>query len=688
MHFGDPQQIALVFRQPDATPLRGSLWIAGRSLTAHTVDLEVETRVEAPWAALGRWFIQAWPAFFETQRWPLPDRATNALRFWGHLQARLRSAGDRSRADIEQVAQRFCEGHRLGGRSWPDHLPQVFFNRENDDLVIAWTGPCAARPELRFQATEGEARIPIDDFVEAVGGFVEQAAQWSGGPTPDAVTRWQNALGSPAGARHAVRQQAGLSADETQALLDRSHLPFATFFDLSDDALSTGGCISAYASPVALALRSTTPRLDVRSRIALRNFIANEAPNARGARALSRLAEHLTRPDPNLPDYAQGYAMATTVRTWLGKPDAPLDIEALLTRMLSVPVRDVPLLDAETEGGCIWGESAGPAVFVNPEARMARTAWGRRMTLAHELCHLLLDRPPVRTLSHSSGLWSIPRLERRANAFAAELLLPQAALEQQRDDGAGYAEVMERYGVGLKTATWQVANRLDGELSSANDLPAQSAPAAVARVMTAGQYQVIFALLAQPGLLHFETGWIAEGAGASIAEVEEVFARLSHRGDLVVRSRRRHLANRARLAQWWLTGYGDVVRPTALLASERVRLPGNRDVALTALAERLNASRMSWFWSGEAAAWCKQPDLPPQHLVVLIDDSAAPDIGGEGTQEFTVDCLRLFCPAARGDEADQTAHPLLVWSELMQHPNDARVRELADALADELGISG
>lgn len=58
----------------------------------------------------------------------------------------------------------------------------------------------------------------------------------------------------------------------------------------------------------------------------------------------------------------------------------------------------------------------------------ATTPWGERMVLAHELCHLLIDRHQARPLKILSGPWAPPLLERRANAFAAELLLPTAAL--------------------------------------------------------------------------------------------------------------------------------------------------------------------------------------------------------------------------------------------------------------------
>lgn len=680
MNYGDPETLAFAF--DTAASQAGCLWVNGHSLTAHATAGVIETAVDAPWGMLAAWFMAQWPRFFYAQRWPRPNRAPNALRFARHLEfQRTRPAGSDADPDLDNIAHAFDEAHLLGGAQWPNHLPRVYLNRENDEIVFAWTTPREPRRDMRFLAAEGEGRVGVRPFIAAIEAFLEYAKTIPGGPAPDEVTAWRSTLNSREGAIEALQHQAAMTVDETDALLTRSGLTFETFFGVGPDDLDAGGSISAYASPVALMLRSTTPALDAASRLAIQDFVTTQAPNPRGTRALTTLRERL-KPDPRLPDYAQGYAMAVAVRHWLGKPDTPLDIERLLTGMLSIPVHALPLLDPDTDGGCLWGESAGPAIFINPQARMSSTPWGRRMTLAHEFCHLLLDRPQQGTLGHASGIWSVPRLERRANAFAAELLLPQAALVGLRDSGAGYAEAMERYGVGLKTATWQVTNRLDGDLQTdVQPVRLERPPQA----MGAEHYQVLFGLLAEPDLIRQPLHRIAYHSGASIHQVEAVIARLTNRELLVREGAGRRLRDRSALAHWWLTGYADVVRPHALIEACSVRLPGRRDQALDALAARLNHSESVWWWSGEAAAWHQQRLLPPQHLVVLFEGSV-PVINGDGDRDYPIHCLRLFCPAARGATSSHLVHPLLTWSELMLRAHDARVRELADMLAAELDL--
>jgi hypothetical protein len=63
-------------------------------------------------------------------------------------------------------------------------------------------------------------------------------------------------------------------------------------------------------------------------------------------------------------------------------------------------------------------------VFRNIRTRWGNSAEVTRFTLAHELCHLLLDREYADELAIASGPWAPLAIERRANAFAAAFLMP------------------------------------------------------------------------------------------------------------------------------------------------------------------------------------------------------------------------------------------------------------------------
>jgi len=90
------------------------------------------------------------------------------------------------------------------------------------------------------------------------------------------------------------------------------------------------------------------------------------------------------------------------------------------------------------------------------------------MTLAHELCHLLVDRGSATELMVVSTPWAPPEIERRANAFAAELLLPKAGILRAAGDAvrSGWvgeesrAALMDEFKVGATVCTHQLENRL------------------------------------------------------------------------------------------------------------------------------------------------------------------------------------------------------------------------------------
>jgi transcriptional regulator with XRE-family HTH domain len=135
----------------------------------------------------------------------------------------------------------------------------------------------------------------------------------------------------------------------------------------------------------------------------------------------------------SVPPYAQGYALARAVRAALGEPINPLpDLKALLEREAGVLV--------STHG--FTAQSVRGVTAKEPETRAAAVVVAfplsgherllRRVDLAHELAHVLFDAAQATT-----DIWidtdeaPSTSIEQRARAFAAELLLPLAAIEAE-----------------------------------------------------------------------------------------------------------------------------------------------------------------------------------------------------------------------------------------------------------------
>jgi len=133
--------------------------------------------------------------------------------------------------------------------------------------------------------------------------------------------------------------------------------------------------------------------------------------------------------DPREP-WESGYRLARLVRVRLGyTPSDQIDIEQVASR-LGIDIQEASLKDTSILGVCIGTPGYSPLVTLNSNCPDSSGVSGRRVTLAHELCHLLFDRAGLRSLARfeGGGADSDRLIEMRANAFAVELLVPMATL--------------------------------------------------------------------------------------------------------------------------------------------------------------------------------------------------------------------------------------------------------------------
>lgn len=125
------------------------------------------------------------------------------------------------------------------------------------------------------------------------------------------------------------------------------------------------------------------------------------------------------------PPYVQGYQLAQVLRKQLAIPDNAPSFPEQYPKGWGVHLGQIDIA-AGIDAVAAWGPRHGPAVLINTDAHSrASTENGLRTTLAHEICHLLIDRANALPVAEVLG-GQVPRwAEQRANAFAAELLLPR-----------------------------------------------------------------------------------------------------------------------------------------------------------------------------------------------------------------------------------------------------------------------
>ena len=151
-----------------------------------------------------------------------------------------------------------------------------------------------------------------------------------------------------------------------------------------------------------------------------------------------------------------------------------VDIHATFHK-LRVQISKINLSDPEVRAVSVFGPTQKPHVFCNRLTRWGHSIEVERFTLAHELCHFLLDREWGGALAVASGPWAPLVIEQRANAFAAAFLMPTwllsgalASLGRPVSDPVAVSEVATRLRVSRSSLVDRLYNL--GEVTSEDRL--------------------------------------------------------------------------------------------------------------------------------------------------------------------------------------------------------------------------
>jgi Zn-dependent peptidase ImmA (M78 family) len=176
---------------------------------------------------------------------------------------------------------------------------------------------------------------------------------------------------------------------------------------------------------------------------------------------------------PGFPAFQWGYHLAQQTREVLDlSPDEPVDsMRTLVEETFGIPMVQCNL--AESVAGATLEVDGRRAIVVNLSG-WNRYAWVRRVTLAHELGHLLFDPSHDLDVLRVDEYNELERevtqvpdvVEQRANAFAVELLAPQSAIltRYREGDQDALGAVMDHFGVGATTARFHIWNASDRKI--------------------------------------------------------------------------------------------------------------------------------------------------------------------------------------------------------------------------------
>lgn len=252
----------------------------------------------------------------------------------------------------------------------------------------------------------------------------------------------------------------GQAPDTAPSLLFRSFRDSGP----SLQALAESGALTTLGDFV----RCVRALADVRAKLGVRSAVLEK---------LDRLAT----PEAPVADgvLARAERLALSVRAQLGLGEAPVPSMLRIYEQLGVDLFFVSPEELDVEVDAASTVTPSPAVLVNLVGG-AEQWWRTRMTLAHELCHLLLDRTffdagstfvmfspsTERAVRSASGVRLPPPLElleKRARAFAIHFLIPRPELVRvlaHRDprSEAAVTAVCQHFQVGRIAAVNQLRN--------------------------------------------------------------------------------------------------------------------------------------------------------------------------------------------------------------------------------------
>lgn len=474
--FGDPKRFEITARWLEDREPREQLpkefgWsmgelrltVGGFVLTHHRIHGKEQDALQWYLGPLVSWMIRqwAWLLHEEAFDWRTHQGESAATTVASDLERYFASEYPPDRETYRKVRD-WWNRHALRAADPSALYPDIYIRRVDDNIEISWLDrqPEFSPDGFELKLQPGTALLPVEDVAKPLWEFLHWAVQTAHPATQDdraqidALRSQLDALGKRKAdeleAVHVanrellavmrkVRAQSGwVPQRETMA-----DIPAIT--ELDAPALMFGG------------LNVALGQSDVN---ALFTLLVAHRNGARNDRLESLVAS------PSIYEYIQpythGYELAYEAREALGiaLETAHVDIEAILSE-LGVTIHHQDLQTDSIRGVAIAGTGLSPAILVNGSSVFNKTRRGRRFTLAHEFCHILYDRSRARRLSHISGPWASPRVEKRANAFATMFLASPHALSKavpQPGDWKSIKRLSEKFDINTRALIEHLRN--------------------------------------------------------------------------------------------------------------------------------------------------------------------------------------------------------------------------------------
>ncbi|MBZ0145983.1 MAG: ImmA/IrrE family metallo-endopeptidase [Pseudorhodoplanes sp.] len=417
------------------------VWI-GSKLIWGQIESDQAVGLEWDWDDLLDFLAHSWRFITLDESYPMDVQPTAPQLLRGILRERWLDKPEEIIKLEDGLVFGFEQVHDLALGVPGATLPSLFLLREGNFMLAATINGVECLPYRETIST-----------LESLGNHIAHRL----GDAPD--ERWQNILAAwekraAISDTEFVEIASGLSRNEVDLITDGRDL--REFWELSNDnyeptelmaaARMAGGVLSENGMRSVLDRLRTIPRAKTEA-----------------LEKLSSDAELQLKSVESALPHEQGRNLACWLRQMPGcvEKDDSVNPEVII-RKWGVEIADAELETDCLDALCVWGPRHGPHILINLKGVHAHYPTGRRSTLAHEICHLLVDRKGSLPLGEALG-GAVPRVpEQRANAFAAELLVPrdhaQTIVSASSDISDALTQLTEKYRVSYEVAAWQILN--------------------------------------------------------------------------------------------------------------------------------------------------------------------------------------------------------------------------------------
>jgi Zn-dependent peptidase ImmA (M78 family) len=420
------------------------LWVNDTNLCLHQSEGELVESVHWYLLPLIEWVVSSWDPIFHEERLPNKNAASTAE------EALFRSHEPPLSLDAE-AAEAWAESwhawwsrHNLEAGRAGGIVPSLCIRRWRDMVEISWNSrqACVLPSGVRFTQPSGVWRVPAECVAGPLHTVLREVAERLCEEVPNSE-RLKNLLDAidALETRHAERFAWLLGFGSSLSEMSESY--HALMEDLgglgNDEREALFGSTNEHALflpsfPAALMFGAVSPNLKPPDRVALIRQIA-DAYRQNETCLVDQLSKEV--PVDSVAPWDAGYELAMNLLDALGvKTETPeaLALEDFIAK-LGALLDTIKLEDTSIRGIAIGGKRYRSTILLNATHQTYRYPSGIRFSIAHELCHLLYDRGYAQEVALPSGPWAPLDVERRANAFAAMLLMPPGRLSAALAEG-------------------------------------------------------------------------------------------------------------------------------------------------------------------------------------------------------------------------------------------------------------